>query len=101
MTKLSENGGFITIIFVSNVGGVFICIGIPEIFGLPKQSKSLRNIMQYTGCFFLTGTPQFQYQKNALETGLTETAAVIGWMAVFFLVLKLGVPSEKNTLCQF
>ena len=54
---------------------------------------------------FFTGTPQFQHQKENppssqsrpfLVTGFTRTAALIGWLAIFFLVLKLGVTSEKN-----
>ena len=54
-----------------------------------------------TGCF-LTGAPQFQYQKENLPSsqsrpilvsGLTGTAPLIGWLAVFFLVLKLGSTS--------
>ena len=51
----------------------------------------------------LTDPPQFQYQKeNRLaanqSTGFTGTAAVIGWFAVFFLVLKLGGASSINHL---
>ena len=55
--------------------------------------------------FFLTGAPQFQYQKENLPssqsrpflvTGFTGTAALIGWLAVFFLVLKLGGTSEEK-----
>ena len=54
---------------------------------------------------FFTGTPQFQYQKENLPssqsrpflvTGFKGTAALIGWLAVFFLVLKMGGTSEKN-----
>ena len=30
------------------------------------------------------------------STGFTGTAAMIGWFAVFFLVLKLGGTSEIN-----
>ena len=49
---------------------------------------------------FLTGTPQFQYQKENRQaanhsTGFTGTAAVIGWFAVFFLVLKLRMLSPS------
>ena len=52
--------------------------------------------------FFLTGAPQFQYQKENLPSsqsrpflvsGFTGTAPLIGWLAVFFLVLKLGSTS--------
>ena len=54
---------------------------------------------------FFTGTPQFQYQKENppsdqsrpfLVTGFTGTAALIGWLAVFYLVLKMGGTSEKK-----
>ena len=52
---------------------------------------------------FFTGTPQFQYQKETRQaanhgSGFTGIAALIGWLAVFFLVLKLGGTSEKTTL---
>ena len=36
--------------------------------------------------------------QSLLATGFTGTAAVIGCLRVFFLVLKLGVTSEKLTL---
>ena len=36
--------------------------------------------------------------RPILVTGFTGTAAVIGWLTVFFLVLKLGGTSEKITL---
>ena len=51
--------------------------------------------------------PQFQYQKENpqssqsrpfLVTGFAWSSALIGWLAVFFLVLKWGGTSEKNTL---
>ena len=51
---------------------------------------------------FFTGTPQFQppnsQSRPFLVTGFTGTAAVIGNLAVFFLVLKLGGSREKITL---
>ena len=55
---------------------------------------------------FFTGTPQFQYQKENppsnqswpfLVKRFIRTAALIGWLAVFFLVLKSGGTSEKKT----
>ena len=58
----------------------------------------------HTGWFF-TGTPQFQYQKENppsnqswpfLVKRFIRTAALIGWLAVFFLVLKSGGTSEKS-----
>ena len=47
---------------------------------------------------FLTGTPQFQDQKENRESAnhiccSSKTCAVIGCLAAFFLVLKLGGPS--------
>jgi len=51
---------------------------------------------------FITGTPQFQYQKensqsrSFLVTGFPRTAALIGCLGVFFLVMKPGGTSEKN-----
>ena len=62
-------------------------------------------IIRYEGGFFFTGTPQFQYQKENLPssqsrpffvTKFTGTAALIGWLAAVFLVLKLGGPSEEE-----
>ena len=54
---------------------------------------------------FFTGSPQSQYQKENppssqsrqfLVLGFTGTAALIGWLAVFFLVLKFGATSEEE-----
>ena len=59
-------------------------------------------VTRYRVFFFFTSTPQFQYQKKTrqsgpfLVTGFTGTAALIGWLAVFFLVLKLGGTSEEE-----
>ena len=68
-------------------------------------SSSLYNSLENAGCFFFTGTPQFQCQKENppssqsrffLVRGFTGTAVLIGWLAVFFLVLKLGGTSEEK-----
>ena len=54
--------------------------------------------------WFVSRVP-FQYQKENPPssqsrpfsvTGFTGIVASIGWLAVFFLVLKLGVPVKKN-----
>ena len=50
---------------------------------------------------YFTGTPQFQYQKENRESAnhsccSSKSCAVIGCLAVFFLVLKLGGTSEIN-----
>ena len=63
--------------------------------------------MPFIQSVFLSGAPQFQYQKENppssqswpfLVTGFIGTAALIGWLAVFFLVQKLGVLVKKITL---
>ena len=72
-------------------------------FGLNCRQRSPNS--NCTGWFCFTVTPQFQYQKENLPisqswpflvTCFTGSAAPIGWLAVFFLVLKLGGTSEKN-----
>ena len=50
---------------------------------------------------YFTGTPQFQYQKENRKSAnhsccSSKSCAVIGCLAVFFLVLKLGGTSEIN-----
>ena len=50
---------------------------------------------------YFTGTPQFQYQKENSKSAnhsccSSKSCAVIGCLAVFFLVLKLGGTSEIN-----
>ena len=57
-----------------------------------------------TGWFFNWPSPisvsirksQSSQSQPFLVTGFSATAAVVGWLAVFFLVLKLGGTSEKN-----
>ena len=62
--------------------------------------------LQIQGDFF-TGFLKFQYQKKNLPScqlrpflasGFTGKAALIGWLAVFILVLQMGGTSEKITL---
>ena len=65
--------------------------------GVATAQKIVKRPTILQGGYF-TGTPQFQYQKENRQaanhsTGFTGTAAMIGWFAVFFLVLKLGGPS--------
>ena len=69
-----------------------------------NMQHALQQLSYRVVFFFFTGTPQFQYQKENppssqsrpfLVTGFKGTAALIGWLAVLFLVLKLGLPVKK------
>ena len=60
-----------------------------------KQSKWSMFTEHCPGCFF-HWSPQFQYQKENHQAALV-TVAVIGCLAVLFLVLKWGAV-EKTTL---
>ena len=81
-----------------------ICISAALYKYSDAKTAVLEKDAKYRVVFF-TGTPQFQYQKENppsnqswpfLVKRFIRTAALIGWLAVFFLVLKSGGTSEKN-----
>ena len=72
-----------------------------------KWISHLISDSRHTGLFFSSLVPpNFSTKKKIrqaanrpfLVTGFTGIAALIGWLAVYFLVLKLGSTSEKTTL---